>query len=184
MYTIYVYTSSIPYIWLQYFIVQMFTCMTRWVHYMWANPLSVYVSLHPLPTFGTCNFPLSQLHLYVQCTCVYTCTCILQDDKYRITSLTSFPLSPQYVENLMTWIEKQIANEDIFPVQMGESPLLWKLGPYTQSTNLHRDFSKFRGEDWNSDDRGRGQELTACWSRPSTGGGKIVFPLLRIKLTY
>lgn len=55
--------------------------------------------------------------------CIYMYLYI-EGDKYRITSLTSFPLSPQYVENLMTWIEKQIANEDIFPVQMGESPLL------------------------------------------------------------
>lgn len=65
--------------------------------------------------------------------CIYMYLYV-EDDKYRITSLTSFPLSPQYVENLMTWIEKQIANEDIFPVQMGESPLLWKPRP------------KFRGE--------------------------------------
>ena len=30
----------------------------------------------------------------------------------------------QYVQNLMTWIEKQIANEEIFPVRTGESALM------------------------------------------------------------
>lgn len=84
----------------------------------------------------------------------------IEDDEYRITSVASFPLSLQYVENLMTWIEKQIGNEEIFPVQIGESPLLWNprsLPTNGKPTNLHSWILNSEGN-WNRDVWG--QELS------------------------